>query len=259
MVKIVGILNITPDSFSDGGKFNKQQEALEKAVKLLQEGADIIDIGAESTRPQAKLIDYKTEWQRLENILPQLINLCHQSEKKVSLDSRHSETIEKALNLGLDMINDVSGGNNLAIIKLAKKFSVPIVINHNLGLPASPEKIIGKKLDICQILINWAEEKIEFLINNGIKRKNIIIDLGIGFGKDQEQSLKILANIKKFQILKTPLYIGHSRKSFLNKFTPKNLSDKDNLTLEFSKKIANYVDYLRVHNVLLHSNTILVL
>ena len=107
-MKLVGILNITPDSFSDGGKFNNLQNAISQTKNLIEQGANIIDIGAESTRPNANPINHEEEWQRLEDILPKIIEISHQNNIKVSLDSRHPQTVKKALDLGIDIINDLS-------------------------------------------------------------------------------------------------------------------------------------------------------
>lgn len=268
-VKLVGILNITPDSFSDGGKFNNLENALNQTQKLIDQGADIIDIGAESTRPNAKAINHAEEWKRLENILSEIINLCHKNNIQISLDSRHYQTIQKALGLGIDVINDVSGFEDKKIVDLAKKSAKKIVVMHNLGVPAQKNVIIDENLDEISEIKNWAINKINYLEKSGIKKENIIFDVGIGFGKNAKQSINILENINKFKDLGVKIYVGHSRKSFLNemKFDEKdlteiqknnpNIDEKDLKTILISRNIAlQGVDYLRIHDILGHSNVL---
>ncbi len=266
-MKLVGILNITPDSFSDGGRFNNLQNALDQTQNLIEEGADIIDIGAESTRPNATPISHQEEWQRLEIILPQIIDICYKNNVAVSLDSRNSKTVRKALDLGIDIINDVSGFNDKKMINLASKSSKKIIVMHNLGIPAKKDIIIDKNLDEIEEIKNWAKSKIIHLQNSGIKKENIIFDLGIGFGKDAEQSINILNNIKEFKDLGVEIYVGHSRKSFLDElyisyeFLKMGFGSSGNYrntkTLLVSQNLMEQgVDYLRVHDVLNHKKLI---
>lgn len=264
VTEFFGILNLTPDSFSDGGKFNQLESALKQTQKMIDEGADIIDIGAESTRPNSTPISHEIEWDRIKNILPEIIKLAHNNNKKISLDSRHYQTIKKALDLGIDIINDVSGFCDPNMINLASKSQKLIILMHNLGVPAKKEVIIDKNLDVIKTIIEWSLSKIELLEKHNIKRENIIFDPGIGFGKDAQQSIYILENIDKFKILKTKILVGHSRKSFLDhiKFDhnfklnseEKFVEDiRDIQTLIVSKMLQEKgVDYLRVHNISLH-------
>ena len=200
--KLVGILNITPDSFSDGGQYNNINSALQHTQTLISEGADIIDIGAESTRPKAKLLSPQLEWQRLKPLLPQIIKLCHQCNIPVSLDTRHAINAKKGLDLGIDIINDVSGLSDMAMIQLIKSYHKPIIINHNLGLPANPNVTISENENPINIIMQWGKNKISALeTQHHITKQNIIFDVGIGFGKTARQSLQILANIKTFKKL----------------------------------------------------------
>ena len=251
-MKLVGIINVTPDSFSDGGKYNKIDLALEQTDKLIQDGADILDIGAESTRPNAQEILAQEEWRRLKDILPPIIKKAHANNLKISIDTRNSSTAQKALDLGVNIINDVSAISDSKMINLLKTYNCPIIINHNLGIPANPNIIIDTKKDPVNIIKNWAIKKINFLTSeHNIDKKNIILDVGIGFGKNAQQSLIILQNLQKLIELKVKLYVGHSRKSFLNLYQPKNNLAKDLLTAHFTYKIAPYADYIRIHNVAL--------
>ena len=262
MTKVVGILNITPDSFSDGGKYFHYDNAIKKLEYFIEKGIDVIDVGAESTRPNAIKISSEEEWSRLKNILPEIIKLAHKNNIAVSLDSYHSKNLSKALKLGIDYINDVSGCKDEEIIKLAKDHHVKLILNHNLGIPANKEIIIEINKDpICEVNI-WFDQKINQLIKYDIDPDNIILDIGIGFGKTAIQSVKMIENIDLFKTHKKALYVGHSRKSFLKEIAHfnqfQNLSREQKLLISqnidskthfISKMLFNNVDYIRVHNV----------
>ena len=251
-VKFFGILNITPDSFSDGGKFYDTQSALDHLKKLINDGADIIDIGAESTRPNAIPITAEEEWSRLKEILPKVINEIKTNylEIKISLDSRHYQTVAKAIDLGIDIINDVSGFEDENMIELAAKSGKKIVVMHNLGVPADKNKIIPENLDVVEVLINFMKAKLAQLQKAGIKKENIIFDPGIGFGKNAKQSIYIIQNIERLHCLEIPLLIGHSKKSFLDEMDCGEVKTREEKTILLSKNLAKRgVEYLRVHDV----------
>jgi dihydropteroate synthase len=261
MTKIVGILNITPDSFFDGGKYNEQENSLRQLEILLKEGTDVIDVGAESTRPGALPIDDVKEWARLEDILRAIIsyvknyNQKHNKKVEVSLDSRHWKNIRKALALGIDVINDVSGFKSKEMINLAVKSGKKIVVMHNLGIPSDRNKIIDEGLDVVRVLILWMEDKLKNLLKAGVKKKQIIFDIGIGFGKNAAQSIKLLQEIDRFRVLNLPLYVGHSNKGFLDSLVGDDLIEpglktREEKTYAISAYLASKnVEYLRVHNV----------
>jgi dihydropteroate synthase len=253
MVKLVGILNITPDSFSDGGKYNTIQNSILRVEELIRQGVSIIDIGAESTRPGALPITHKEEWQRLQFILPYVTEIAHKNNVRISIDSRHYLTIKKVLEeFSIDIINDVTGFRSTNMLNLAIASQKQIILMHNLGVPVQKSKIMKPNSDVVCSIQRWMQRKITFLTNQGIKKENIIFDPGIGFGKNIEQSWQILNNMDKFQDLGIEIFVGHSRKSFLES---DDISSKDEKTLEISKfLISKGVDYLRVHNVELHNN-----
>ncbi|MDQ8039283.1 MAG: dihydropteroate synthase [Rickettsiella sp.] len=249
---LVGIINLTPDSFSDGGEFLNVNYALSQAEKLVLEGAEILDIGAESTRPGAKTIMPDEEWQRLVPIL----NALKEHRKawpikaKLSVDTRNYQVAEKAIDLGIDWINDVSGFIDTKMRKVAAENDVMCVVMHNLGIPANKEIILPSYPNICTQILDWAEQRFDELISAGINPKQFIFDIGIGFGKTAHQSAFLLKNIKQFQSLKFPLLVGHSRKSFLNLVTDKSYGERDFETALLSYQLTlQGVDYLRVHNV----------
>jgi dihydropteroate synthase len=257
VVKLVGILNVTPDSFSDGGKFSNLSSAINQTTLLIKDGADIIDVGAESTRPGAIRVNEEEEWNRLKGILPSIINISHNNNIQVSLDSRHHSVVAKALELGIDIINDVTGFEDDNMAKLAAKSNKKIVVMHNLGAPAKKSEVIDENLDEIRVIKEWAKDKINYLRKLGVKRENIIFDPCIGFGKNSKQSINILGNIRAFDDLEVEIYIGHSRKGFLKEFpfaNDVNKEDKDLQTLIISRDLVKLgVSYLRVHNVSIHA------
>ena len=255
--KIVGILNVTPDSFSDGGKFDSRSAAISQLKKMLEEGADMIDIGAESTRPQAMPITAETEWRRLEEILPAVIfevkNFNKKSAKKIqtSIDSYHFETIKKSHELGVDVINDVSGLVDEKIVEFIAAKNITTILMHNLAIQTNPDLIINQHLNVTEEILNWAQGKISALEKKSVKKSQLIFDVGIGFGKNAQQSIRILKNIDAFRILGLPLYVGHSKKSFLDAL--EILGNRAQKTLEISKFLMEKnVEFLRVHDVLAH-------
>lgn len=256
---LVGILNITPDSFSDGGKFINLPSALAQAEKLVHEGAEVLDIGAESTRPGATPVPPEREWALLEPILVGLKEHCKQwaFKPKLSVDTRHYRVAEKAMNLGIDWINDVSGFVDSNMRALAAGSSVKCVVMHNLGVPAQKNRVLASHPDIGEQILDWAEQRFDALLDAGVDFNQLIFDVGIGFGKTAQQSIFLLDNINQFRRLNCPLLVGHSRKSFLNWITEKSCPDRDFDTARVSYQLAaKRVDYLRVHNVGLNAEAI---
>lgn len=249
MTKIFGILNITPDSFSDGGKYFNQENAVKYFEKMIAEGADVIDVGAQSTRPNADIIPQKEEWQRLENFFRIISKKKYDVE--ISLDSCNPETVEKALGFNIDYINDVSGFKDDRMKKLAANSGKKIIFMHSLTIPADKKIYISENEDVIDILSKWLEKKILELSQSSIKKENMIFDPGIGFGKTARQSLEIIMNIERFKKFGIKILVGHSEKSFLSLFTDKPAGQRGEETRRFTKILAEKsVDYIRVHNVL---------
>lgn len=250
--KIVGILNITPDSFSDGGKFSSLENAVLQLKKMIDEGADIIDIGAESTRPNATPISAQEEWSRLEKILPTLIfEIKKHPQIKSSIDSYHFENIKKSYELGIDIVNDVSGLIDEKIIDFVAQNNITTILMHNLAIHANPDLVVNQNIDINDEIIEMMQEKIAALTKKGIKKSQLIFDPGIGFAKDARQSISILKNINSYRILGLPIYVGHSKKRFLDSLDISG--DKAEKTLAVSKYlIERDVDFIRIHDVLQH-------
>ncbi|MDX1901604.1 MAG: dihydropteroate synthase [Gammaproteobacteria bacterium] len=253
--QLMGIVNVTPNSFSDGGQFHSAHEALQHIEHLIQTGAEIIDIGAEATNPKATKLDAETEWQRLE---PILIALAQQKKNfllpvKISIDTRHASVAERALDLDVDWINDVSGLEDPFMLKIIAEKNCDVVIMHHLGIPVNPAVTLPENENPTDIILKWAEQRIATLQAQGIPTENIIFDPGIGFGKTAQQSLQLIQEITRFQSLGTRMLVGHSRKRFLDIFTPKNFSERDLETAALSIQYLRQVDYLRVHQTETHA------
>jgi len=254
VTKLVGILNITPDSFSDGGKFNSLNSALNHLKKMIDEGADMIDIGAESTRPHSTPISADEEWQRLEKILPAVIyEIKKHPNIQSSIDSYHFETIKKSYELGVDVINDVSGLADEKTVEFIAQKNIKTILMHNLAIHANPDLLVNPYLHINDEIIAWAAKKISVLEKKGVKKSQLIFDPGIGFAKNAAQSIRILKNITAYRILGLPLYVGHSKKGFLDSL--EIAGDRAQKTVEISKfLIEKKVEYLRIHDVATHKN-----
>lgn len=224
---VMGILNVTPDSFSDGGSFNSVDAATRHAAEMLDAGADIIDIGAESTRPGFTPVDAATEISRLKNILPAVKKLG----ATISVDTYKPEVAEFALENGADIINDVRG----RMFDVAEKFGAPIIAMHN-------EKIAA---DVVTDIKN-------FIHQNQREGLQIIFDVGIGFGKTQEENLRVLRNLREIKNLGVPVMLGVSRKSVIGYAAGFDVSERDEATGAICVlAIAQGVDIVRVHNVAL--------
>ena len=249
-IYIWGILNVTPDSFSDGGKFNSIESAIQRAEILLKEGADIIDVGAESTRPFASEISEQEEYNRLIEIVPEIHKLTLAYGKKLSLDSRNYSVI-KSLIKYIDIINDVSGLIDDRIIEIASKENKKLAMMHSLSVPSNPNIVIDNNENVIDYLKNWMRVKIRSLSAKNFDIKNLIFDPGIGFNKTSQQSLYIIKNCAEFSNLDCEILIGHSRKSIFKCFEiGKSLEELDFYTSLMSiYMLENNIQHLRVHNV----------
>ena len=252
--KIVGILNLTKDSFSDGGDFYDYEDAINHLEELLNDGADIIDIGAESTKPGAKPISDK---EQLEKIIPVLEYINTNSIKEssnilISIDTRSSVVAEECLKLGADIINDVSGFDyDDKMPDIIAKYGAKVIIQHSNGTPENMQNNTEYS-NLIDELYQSLKSKINLAISKGIKKENIIIDPGIGFGKTREQNFEIIRRIEEFYGLGCPVMLGVSRKSLLN--MPEETNEtKDIFSVAINTlALQKHVDYIRVHNVKLH-------
>ena len=243
---IMGILNITPDSFSDGGKYNKNSSANKQMNYLFRSGANLVDIGGESTRPGSKAVNSKVEWNRIKGILKK-----NSKKKIISLDTRKSEIMEKGIILGVKLINDVSGLDyDKNTIKILKKYNIPFVLQHSLGNPDVMQDN-PKYANVLLDIYDFFEKKIKFLRSVGITHNKIILDPGIGFGKNLKHNITIIKNISIYHSLGLPILLGLSRKRFI-----KELSLDNDSTSRLGGTVSSSifammqgVEILRVHDV----------
>lgn len=244
---IMGILNITPDSFSDGGDFFDIDSAVKQAVSLQEDGADILDIGGESSRPGSKQISATEELSRIEPILKELIPII---KIPISIDTYKSHVAERALELGASLINDISAMRmDSDMAKVAAQKNVPIVLMHMQGKPQTMQLNPHYESLIDEIKI-FFRERIDYAISAGIKAENIILDPGIGFGKTLEHNLKIIKSLDRFRSLGFPILIGTSRKSMIGNIL--NLPPKQRLegtSATVTASILNGAHIIRVHDV----------
>jgi len=247
---LMGILNVTPDSFSDGGRFNTITAALSQAEKMLIDGADIIDIGGESTRPYSLSVSSGEQVQRVIPIV-KAIRSQLSTTVQISIDTRLSTVAKLALSEGANIINDISAGHNdPTILKVAADYNCPIILMHIKGTPQTMqdnpayEDVVADVIDSLQLSVERAKQA-------GINPDKIVLDPGIGFGKTFEHNLKLLAQLNRFVELGYPILLGTSRKKFLNTLTatekPEDLAIATSVTTALA--VMAGVKILRVHDV----------
>ena len=243
---LIGVLNLTPDSFSDGGKYNQISSALKRVKLLLSLGCKIIDIGGESTRPGSNDVNKNIEWKRIENLIKKIRNYNF----LLSLDTRKTFIMQKALSYKLNIVNDISAFSyDQQTINFLKNTKLPLIINHSKGEP----KTMQKKPSYENVLLDiydFFSKKIELLRKSGIKHNNIVLDPGIGFGKNLKHNITIMNNISIFHSLGFPIMLGSSRKKFIKYISGKNDSNiRIGGTLASSiHAMMNGVQIMRVHD-----------
>lgn len=238
---IMGILNVTPDSFSDGGKFNEIDEAVNQARKLIEDGADIIDIGGESTRPGA---EYVTEEEEIKRVVPIIKAIKEKLDVTISIDTYKARTAEESIKAGADIINDIWGAKydkNMA--KVAAKYNTPIILMHNRE--NKPYE------NLMEDVVSDLQESIDIALKAGVKKENIILDLGIGFAKTYEENLIVMNNCEVIKKLGYPMLLGTSRKSMIGLTLNLPVNERVEGTLATSVMgIIKGFEFIRVHDVL---------
>lgn len=248
--QIMGILNVTPDSFSDGGRFVSSNSMVKQIKRMLSDGVDIIDVGGESTRPFAEPVSEADELQR---VIPAIEAIREFTDIPISVDTTKAEVARQALKAGANMVNDISAlKNDPAMAEVIKGYAGAVIIMHMQGTPADMQ-VSPRYDDVVEEICSFFRERVIFMEGVGIDRKRIIIDPGIGFGKTCEHNLAILAGIRKFKQLGHPVLIGHSRKSFLKELCSLPVAERDCPTAVISALLmGGGVDILRVHDVSLN-------
>ena len=246
--QIMGVVNVTPDSFSDGGDFYDPEVAIAHGLKLIRDGANVLDIGGESSRPGARVVDVEEEISR---VVPVIEGLKKEGAKWISIDTRNAKTMEAALKAGVDIINDISALTyDSQSVAVAAEANVPVILMHMLGNPQTMQKnpiynnVVGD-------IVEYFKERISYCETHRLEVQKLIFDPGVGFGKTVQDNLLILRNIKEFLTLEPPILLGTSRKSFIAKLSREEGADQ-RLGGSLSSVLwglSQGVKFFRVHDV----------
>jgi dihydropteroate synthase len=220
--KVMGVLNVTPDSFSDGGAFNMLESGLSQAALMLSEGADIIDIGGESTRPGAKAV---TVQQELDRVIPVIEAVFKRFDTIVSIDTSKAQVMKEAINAGASLINDVRALQENGALDTAVKANVPVCLMHMQGQPRLMQQNPCYD-DVVKDVMTFLQGRISVCLKAGIARNQIIVDPGFGFGKSIEHNYQILANLERFHELNVPVMAGMSRKSMIGNLLQRKIDQR---------------------------------
>jgi len=244
---IMGILNVTPDSFSDGGLWRDPVRALDHALEMVEQGADVIDIGGESSRPGAGTVDDEEEASR---VVPVIRKLASRISVPISIDTRKASVAESAVEAGACIINDISSlSHDPRMLDVARRTGVGLILMHMRGTPQTMQDETSYQ-DIIREIYAYLEARMNFCLDMGIDPLSILVDPGIGFGKDVEGNLRIIRRISEFRSLGMPVVLGHSRKSFIGSVLDAPSSERQRGTDALSAwSIIQGIDVLRVHDV----------
>lgn len=244
---VMGIVNVTPDSFSDGGQWLDTSAAVAHAMKLVEQGADILDVGGESTRPGAEPVSLQEEWNR---VVPVVTELAKRTAVPISIDTMKYEVARACLEAGAAIVNDVSGLRDPAMISAAKEHRAGVVVMHMLGEPPTMQKN-PEYADVVGEVTGYLQERLRVLGESGIPQLAVCLDPGIGFGKTQAHNLQLLANLDSVAALTRPVCLGVSRKGFIGKLCDREIADRDDVSLAVACFAAarGQAHVLRVHDV----------
>ncbi len=253
-VRIMGIINVTPDSFSDGGRYCTLDSIVAQAEALVAAGADLLDVGGESTRPFAVPI---SEEEELRRVIPAILAIRKKYSLPISIDTSKAEVARQALVAGADMINDVSAlWHDPTMIDLVRASTVPVVIMHMQKTPGNMQ-VEPCYQDVVGEILDFFRERLSWLRGQGVDCRRIILDPGIGFGKTLAHNLIILKNLSAFSTLGQPILLGHSRKRFLGEITGRQVEERDLATAVVSALVVTQgVSIVRVHDVSLSRQAI---
>lgn len=245
---LMGVLNITPDSFSDGGEYNTLEAAIDRASRLVNGGADLLDVGGQSTRPGAKEISLEEELQR---VIPVIKGIRERLNVPISIDTTRAAVAQEAIQAGADLVNDISGGIfDPQMLPTVATLAVPMILMHIRGTPQTMQQLTDYE-DLVGEILEVLGERIAAAEKAGIDRCRLIIDPGIGFAKTHQQNLELLRHLDRFQSLELPILVGTSRKSFIGKIL--NQDDPKQRIFGTASTccaaIAKGADILRVHDL----------
>ena len=218
---VMGIVNVTPDSFSDGGRFLQTDAAVAHALELVEQGADLLDIGGESTRPGAAPVSVDEELRR---VLIVVEALAKSTQIPLSIDTSKAEVARQCLAAGAHIINDVTALADPAMIEVAKQFQAGVVLMHMQGTPQTMQQNPHYE-NVSDDVARWLDERVRFVMGRGVPQGNLVLDPGIGFGKSHAHNLELLARLPELQRLGRPVCLGVSRKGFIGKITGRSVQD----------------------------------
>ncbi len=246
-VRIMGILNVTPDSFSDGGRYSSEEKALKRALEMKRAGADLIDLGAESTRPGAQPVSADEELGRL---LPVIKRLRAEVKLPISVDTTKPEVAERALDEGAEIINDVDGLQAArGMAGVVRRFHAGLILMHRRGTPQTMQDL-ARYDDVVEEVFEELDKSLREVTAKGVEAEQIVLDPGIGFSKTSEQSLELLSGLKRFHFSGRPVLVGPSRKSFIGAVVEKEPCDRDwGSAATVALAVAYGANLVRVHNV----------
>jgi len=251
----MGVLNVTPDSFSDGGRFQHLDTALEQAMRMVREGADIIDVGGESTRPFSAPASLEEE---LKRVIPVIEGIAQQTDIPISVDTYKSAVAEAALDAGASIVNDISALRfDPGLARVAAEREVPVILMHMQGEPGNMQ-VHPHYEDVIGDIRTFFLERMEYAVRQGIPEDRIVLDPGIGFGKTVNHNLEIIRRMGEFLPLGRPLLLGSSRKSFIGKILNRDADDREigtNATVAIG--VYNGAGIVRVHDVASAKETVL--
>jgi len=247
---IMGILNVTPDSFSDAGAFFDREKAIQRALEMIAEGAELLDIGGESTRPGSEPVSVEVE---LERVLPVIEAIRRESDIPLSIDTTKAEVARQALTAGADLINDISALRfDERMVQIAADSGAPLILMHMQGTPRTMQEN-PLYASLFSEIIAFLEERIRFATDHGVARSQIVVDPGIGFGKNLRHNLLLVRSLEKFHCLDRPLLLGASRKRFIGAVLERPVTEREiGTAVAHSFAIAAGVHLLRTHEVALH-------
>lgn len=245
--RIMGVLNVTPDSFYDGGRYWDPYTAVRHGQRMTEEGADIIDVGGESTRPGAEPVRLEEELRR---VIPVIERLKDRAGQPISIDTRKAEVARRAIGAGAGMVNDVSGMTaDPEMVETVASAGVPVVIMHTAGTPRDMQRNPGYRDTVGEI-VDWLGARIEHAVAHGIRRSRIIIDPGIGFGKRLSDNLLLIRSLASFRKLNCPILIGPSRKAFIGRVLDAEKDERmEGTAAAVALSVANGASIIRVHDV----------
>lgn len=252
---VMGIVNVTPDSFSDGGRFFDPESAVDHGMKLIEEGADLLDIGGESTRPGANPVEVQEE---LSRVIPVIEELSRRTTTPISIDTMKSTVAKAAIKAGAAIVNDVSGFRDPEMIGVCRQSDVAMILMHMLGTPITMQ-VNPVYTDVVKDTVSYFEQRLSELVGFGIDRSRITIDPGIGFGKTLEHTIAQIRKIKAYATIGRPICLGVSRKGFLGQITGRDRSERlsGTLTVNSFAMALGAADIIRVHDVAAHRDAVL--